>query len=135
MSRAERAFSKYRGLRHIRENLSGQFVFNRSIFNKALRNAEREYNHKVVSDIERVCTSNPRDLWSHIKRLGPRKNNEVSLKVYNRNGQLVNNITEVLGNWKQELETLLNRHIDILDLIPHFMTNVYKKNLKWNMKM
>ncbi len=94
--------------------LSRKFVFNRKIFDKALTNAEREYNHKVVSDIERVCTSNPRDLWSHIKRLGHIKSNEVLLKVYNRNGQLVNNIDKVLGNWKQEFETL--HHINMIRL-------------------
>ncbi len=110
MSRAERAFSKYRGPRYIRENLRGQFVFNRKrFFDKALRKTEREYNHKIVCDIEEVCTSNPRGFWSHIKRLGSRKGNYVPLKVYNRNGQLVNNMDEVLGNWKHEFETLLNR--------------------------
>ncbi len=113
MSRAERAFSKYRDPRYTRENLRGQFVFYRKHFDKALRKAEREYNHKIVCDIEEVCTSNPRDFWSHIKILGPRKGNDVQLKVYNRNGQLVNNMDEVLGNWKHEFEILLNRPRDI----------------------
>ncbi len=99
--------------RYIRENLRGQFVFNRKPFDKALRKAEREYNHKIVCDIEEVCTSNLRDFWSHIKRLGPRKGNDVSLKVYNRNGQFVNNMDEVLRNWKHKFENLLNRPRDI----------------------
>ncbi len=78
-----------------------------------MRKAQIDYNHKVVSDIEKLCTSKPRDYWSYIKKLGPRKINEVPLKVYTKNGQLVNNIDEVLGKWKQEFETLLNRLINI----------------------
>ncbi len=74
-----------------------------------MRKAELEYDHEVVSDIEKVSTSKLMDFLSHIKRLGPRKGNEVPLKIYNRNGHLVNNIDEVLGKWKQEFETLLNR--------------------------
>lgn len=80
---------------------------------KLLRKAEQEYKHKVVSDIEKVCTSNPRKFWFHIKRLEPRKVIQVQLKVYNRNRQLVKNIDEVLGNCKKEFETLLNRPKDI----------------------
>ncbi len=67
MSRAERAFSTFRGPRHIRENLGRQFRFDRNIFDKALRKAEWEYNHEVVSDIEKVCTSNPRDFGLILK--------------------------------------------------------------------
>ncbi len=67
MSRAERSISKYMGPRYIKENLRWQFVFNRNIFDKTLSKVEREYNHKVVSEIEKVSTSNTRDLESHIK--------------------------------------------------------------------
>ncbi len=61
MSQSEKFYSKFRGPRHIREFLRREYINKRNIFDKTLRKTEREYNHQVIDNIEKVCTSNPRE--------------------------------------------------------------------------
>ncbi len=55
---------------------------------KYVHKTEREYNRKVVSEIEEICTTDPREFWPNIKKLGPTKCNTVPMKVYSENGDL-----------------------------------------------
>ncbi len=73
-----------------------------------MHKTEREYNRKVVSEIEEICTTDPREFWPHIKKLGPRKCNTVPMKVYSENGDLTSDIGKVLNKYKQKFSSLLN---------------------------
>ena len=53
----------------------------RHIFDKALREAERNYKKGVSEDIETVNTENPKVFWNFIKKLGPRKTNKIVYKL------------------------------------------------------
>ncbi len=82
----------------------------RKIFDKALHKTEREYNRKVISEIEEICTTDIGEIWAHIKRLGPRKCNTELMKVYSENGDLTSDIYigKVLNKYKQDFSSLLN---------------------------
>ncbi len=57
----------------------------------------------MVSEIEEICTTDPREFWAHIKRLYPR--NTVPMKVYNENGDLTSDIVKVLNKYKQDFSS------------------------------
>ena len=111
MNKAEKEFCACNGSRRQRSLKRELYMAKREHFDKALRQAERKYNLQVITDIENVCTNNPREFWKHVKSLGPRKSNKVPLKVY-ENGVLTNNLNDVLYNWKHEFETLYNRPME-----------------------
>ncbi len=66
MSIAEKLFTKCNGSRHIKENLRQKDIYNRNIFDKSLRKAERAYKKATLSDIEDSCTNIPREFWNLI---------------------------------------------------------------------
>ena len=71
-----------------------------------MRKTEREYNNRVVFNIENMSKHNPKDFWKKMKQLGPR-NSKVPFKV-EQNGNLTSDIENVLGTWKNEFEKLFN---------------------------
>ena len=55
-----------------------------------------------------VCTRNPREFWSYVKKLGPRAHKKIPLEVYDESGEISGDLTEVLAKWKDEFEQLYN---------------------------
>ncbi len=56
MSISEKDYSSFKGHRNIREN----YKFNRSIFEREVRKADKKYNHAVLQNLEQISTNNPR---------------------------------------------------------------------------
>ncbi len=76
-------------------------------FDNVLQKSEREFNRKVVSEIEEIFTTDPRDFWAHLKMLDLRKCCPLSMEVYNVNGDLTSDVREVLNKDMQDLSSLL----------------------------
>ncbi len=79
------------------------------MFDKLLRQTERIYHRNTLSEIESVCTDDPRAFWKHIKKLGPRSNKQIPLKVYDSEGNLTSDTGVVLDTWKREFSKLYNK--------------------------
>ena len=84
------------------------FFYKRKLFDKLLRSTERKYNRQKAYQIEQINTSNPTEFWKQISSLGPKKNTEIPLKVYNANGDIVNEHNTVLESWKNDFSGLYN---------------------------
>ena len=65
---SEKAYRKFKGHRNIKNMLKSQFIRLQSVFDKLLRKSEREYNNKVIYNLENVNRDNPREFWKKIKR-------------------------------------------------------------------
>ena len=91
----------------LRDQLRADYIKKRHIFDKALRQAERKYNQGVLTDIEKVNTQNPRAFWDYIKKLGPRKNNTIPMKV-KINDTMTINENDVLKKWQEDFSSLYN---------------------------
>ncbi len=59
MSISEKDYSSFKGHHNIREMMSENYKFNRSIFDRELRKAERTYNYEVLQNLEQIGTNNP----------------------------------------------------------------------------
>jgi hypothetical protein len=108
MNKAEHAYTKCKGPNLNKRQKRYDFILARKIFDKSLRNAERNYFRKKLSDIEANCTDDPRKFWDHIRKLGPRTNTKVPMKVYDVNGLVSDDINTVLDKWKHEFSSLYN---------------------------
>ena len=108
MNVSERNFLRFKGNNREKEHKRQLFFMNRKCFDKELRKTERLYNKNKLNDIENVCTDNPRAFWEHIKKLGPRKANQIPLKVYQEN-ELVSDLNTVFETWKNDFCQLYNK--------------------------
>ena len=110
---SEKAYRKFKDHRNIKNILKSQFIRLQSVFDKFLRKSEREYNNKVINNLESVNRDNPREFWKKIKQLGPRRSN-IPFKVEN-NGVLTSDPETVLSTWKNDFQQLYNPNIENVD--------------------
>jgi hypothetical protein len=54
----------------------------------------------MAIEIEDMCSSNPKDFWERIKRLGPRKGTAIPIEVIDSNGVPINNVNIVFEKWR-----------------------------------
>ncbi len=106
MCQHEKEFLRFRGHNHIKQHLRTRFNNSSSIFHRELRKAERAHNRTVRNEIESVCTENPKQFWSYIKKLGPRYTPDIPQEVYDDDGNIKTDIDSVLTKWKTEYEKL-----------------------------
>ncbi len=84
------------------------FCTAQKVFDTAYSKARRNYQRSTIFDIENVCSSNPKEFWESIKKLGPCKKNDIPMEVYDDDGGILNDQQSVLAKWKQEFEGLYN---------------------------
>ena len=55
----------------------------RSKFQKTLRQYDRAHKNSIMLNIEEFCTDtfNPSNFWVHVKKLGPKRKNHISIEV------------------------------------------------------
>ena len=71
------------------------------------RKAERQYKMENLVKLEQVVTNDPKQFWSMLITLGPRKN-DIPLEVYEEQGNIGDDIDYVLGEWQDNYESLFN---------------------------
>ncbi len=106
MCNREKVYLAFRGSKHVRKCLRQQFLTASQVFNKKLRQAERNYNKCLQNEMESVCTENPRQFWEYVKRLGPKPSNKILQEVCDENGNVKSDLDSVLSKWKTEFENL-----------------------------
>ena len=103
----EKEFIKYKGVnKGIKNELRKNFQEAQNLFDKELRRAARKYNREVIDNIESVCNENPREFWSHIKKLGPRSNLDIPMKI-KEGGNFITDESTVLKRWRDDFDNLL----------------------------
>ena len=85
-----------------------EFIIRQNIFDSMYRKAERQYKMENLVKLEQVVTNDPKQFWSMLKRLGPRRKNDTPLEVYDEQGNVCDDIDYVLGKWKDNYESLFN---------------------------
>ena len=91
-----------------RQNLRALFKACQQTFDKRYRKLKRQYQRSVQCDIERLNTENPKEFWDTLKKLGPQKNTEIPMEVYDMHGNITTDQTTVLNTWKNDFETIFN---------------------------
>jgi len=104
----EKEFLKFKGLNCVKSKLRLKYKHAAQKFDREIRKCKRQYDRGRILEIESVCTKNPREFWSHIRKLGPRKNMSVPMEVYDSTGEINDNLDDVLCKWKDDFEALYN---------------------------
>ena len=111
----ELLYTKYKGRRAVKESLRKDFISARNQFDKLLKRRQRNHRRGVLIEIERVNTSDPREFWKMLKKLGPNRKDSIPWEVYDDNGQVQHNKDSVLNKWKTDFSNLLNDNAGIYD--------------------
>ena len=71
-------------------------------FDKMLRRKEHSCNKSQIDKLEQINMDNPTDFWNHIKKLGPRKEDDIPFAVRTQDGMITNEESIVLKTWENE---------------------------------
>lgn len=81
-----------------------------SQFDKMYKKAKRKYHREKQISIEGMCTRDPKTFWREIKELGPRKNTDIPMRVYDSDGTVTCDKLKVLSKWKNDFECLAKKY-------------------------
>ena len=85
-----------------------QYKSARNEFDKTLRQRERQYLASKREHISNMQTSNPKEFWNEIKKLGPGKNKQSANYVKMENGNISHDNADILKKWKKDFSQLLS---------------------------
>ncbi len=91
-----------------KNTLQHEFKQAKQIFDRKLRMYKRQYDRGIMLETEAVQTKNPREFWSFIKKLGPRRQETIPLEVYNADEEIVKNLDDVKMKWQNDFKELYN---------------------------
>ena len=77
-------------------------------FDKNFRTAERRYHAERRNRINQLNTTEPKEFWTEINKLGKPKVNKNDFRTKREDGSLENNGNRVLSKWANEFKNLYN---------------------------
>jgi hypothetical protein len=118
----EKDFAKVRG--HLRQEKRASFKLAQKLFDKEYRKEERRYKRNKESEIESLCTSNPKEFWKLLKELGPKKaDTKIPMEVYDNTGRVSKDLSFVFEKWRKEYENLYNPSLNNEECDMNFYEN------------
>ena len=106
--KAEKAMLKCQN--SIRNRLRHVFVTARKRFNREVQRAKRQYIRQKQAEIDELQSKNQTMFWKEIGKIGvgQERRKNIPLEILKPDGSVSSDVTEVLGKWESDFESLLN---------------------------
>ena len=125
MRDAEKKYCKSKHINnHIKQMLRKEFSEAQNLFDRCLRRTERMYYKNLADHLENINTSNPKEFWDHIKKLGPKKNTDIPVKTYTDQGDITTDLSQVLTKWENDFHSLFNSEENLANFDTQFLNNI-----------
>ena len=121
---SENAFLKCSAGIHVKSALRREYFLCRKDFDKKFHQCERQYFAKQRQHISELQTQNPKEFWSEINKLRPKKLTKNIDSVYTDNGNVSYDSQEILRKWKSDFSTLYNNTSGNYD--DHFLSEIQR---------
>ena len=108
MRNSENTWQKCKGSEGLKRCLHNKFKLNQNIFDKRLKQIERNFNRQQILNIDELNTKDPKEFWNKIKHLGPKRVKNIPMKVKLGDG-FCTDTQKVLERWENDFQSLLNR--------------------------
>ena len=70
-----------------------------------------DFDRRITIELDEINTSNPRKFWETLKRLGPKRKNDVPKVVRLDNGHMTTDECTIKDKWFNDYSKLYN-HVD-----------------------
>ena len=112
--------------------LKMEFKTARKTFDKILRQEERKFTKERREKIQTLNTSNPKEFWNEIKKLGPGRKNTIIDNVVMDDGTYSNDPNVIRERWKEEYSELFSENTTNVD--NEFMERIKALNSQWELE-
>ena len=75
-------------------------------FDKKFRFYKRKYHRDIMHEIEQLNTSNPKEFWSKIKSIGPKRKSRIPFEILGEDGEIITDTNQILQKWKSDFHSL-----------------------------
>ena len=83
-----------------------------SNFDKHFKYFKRKYDRYQLQEIECFISSNPKEFWNKLNKLGPKKTFNIPMEVVDKDGNILRGNSDVLACWKLAFEGLFKLDLD-----------------------
>lgn len=87
------------------QNVRAYFI-SQSRFDKELRAAKRAHSEVCIENLEKLTSGNPKDFWSEVNKLGPRRRNNLVCEAFDIHGNVTRDTDTVLKHWGENFANL-----------------------------
>jgi exonuclease III len=133
-NRCQKLYLKYKGnSNEMKNKLRLTFKNAQTLFDKTLKRTARIYNRSLLNKIETLSVNNPKAFWDHLRKLGPRKDSAIPVKVVIDN-EMVTDEERVMNKWEQDFSSLYNTTNQNINFDDNFLKDIIneKNNLERN---
>ena len=135
MHNNEKIFRRCKATHEIKCQFRRRFLDAQKAFDKLLRKTQRNYNKKIISEIECMQSHNPTDFWDKVNHMGVRKKCCIPERVY-KNDLLTSEPVEVKHKWEQAFKSLFNPINNVTsDNSEEFLTHVKRHKYSLELEM
>ena len=108
MRNSKNTWTKCQGSEGLKRCLHNKFKLNQNIFDKRLKQIERNFNKQQIPNIDELNTKDHKEFWNKIKHVGPKRVKNIPMKVKLGDGFCTDS-QKVLERWENDFQSLLNR--------------------------
>ncbi|CAG2240243.1 unnamed protein product [Mytilus edulis] len=130
--KAEKNYLRFKGDHRRKLTLKMEFKTARKTFDKILRQEERKFTKERREKIQTLNTSNPKEFWNEIKKLGPGRKNTIIDNVVMDDGTYSNDPNVIRERWKEEYSELFSENTTNVD--NEFMERIKALNSQWELE-
>ncbi|CAG2225803.1 unnamed protein product [Mytilus edulis] len=109
-----------------------EFKTARKTFDKTLRQEEQKFTKERREKIQTLNTSNPKEFWNEIRKLGPGRKNTIIDNVVMDDGTYSNDPNVIRERWKEEYSELFSENTTNVD--NEFMERIKALNSQWELE-
>ena len=77
-------------------------------FDRVYRKKKRAFSRERLLSLENSCEKNPNKFWEEIRKLGPKRQNDIIMETYDKDGNIVCDPESVLKTWADDFKTLFS---------------------------
>jgi len=104
-----------------------KFKESQAKFDKKYRYFERKSRYVANENIDKLNTSNPKQFWEEIKKMGPKQKQLIPIEVYDEKHNIVHDPRIVIDQWQQDFIKLYN-NFALDDQKENFLNQIKNEN-------
>ena len=81
-------------------------------FDRVYHKKKRAFSCERLFILENSCERNPNKFWEEIKKLGPKRQNDIIMETYDNNGNIICDLESVLKTWADDFKTLFSMNAE-----------------------
>ena len=128
---SEKEFLKYKGKKAEKRRLLSNFKAKQHYFDRTYKTIKRKYQNDKLSQIKILEKSSPRKFWDALKKLGPRKEQNLPGEILLSDGSLSSDPEKMLNQWHDHFYGMFQGDANDIDNNDELLEHILQKKSEY----